>query len=54
MLIKTVKAKKLPNQALKTIASRFKLNDGQIELTLPVEDLKKEAATTFEAYINDN
>lgn len=31
-LIKTVKAKKLPKEALKTIVCRFKLNEGKIEL----------------------
>lgn len=31
-LIKTVRSKKLPKEALKTILSRFKLNDGKVEL----------------------
>ena len=31
-LIKTVKAKKLPKEALKTIISRFKLNEGKVYL----------------------
>ena len=36
-LIKTVKSKKLPREALRAIISRFKLNDGKIELVGPVE-----------------
>lgn len=39
-LIKTVKAKKLPKEALRSIASRFELKDGQLTLIASVEDLK--------------
>lgn len=31
-LIKTVRSKKLPKEALKAIVGRFKLNDGKVEL----------------------
>jgi hypothetical protein len=53
-LIKTVRAKKLPNQALKTILSRFKLNDGKIELVESINTLKTESKTIFDEYINNN
>ncbi|MCB0368049.1 MAG: hypothetical protein KDD45_01090 [Bdellovibrionales bacterium] len=36
-LIKTVKAKKLPSQALRAIASRFSIADGKLQLTTPVD-----------------
>jgi hypothetical protein len=39
-LIKTVRAKKLPKEALKTILSRFKLNEGKAELSETAESLK--------------
>lgn len=39
-MVKTVKAKKLPPQALKAIANRFTLNEGKISLKNSVEDLK--------------
>lgn len=42
-LIKTVKAKKLPKEALKTISSRFKLNDNKAELAEPSDKLREEA-----------
>ena len=46
-LIKTVKAKKLPTQALKAISSRFLLEEGQLKLKQPVEELQKEAKDIF-------
>lgn len=46
-LIKTVKAKKLPTQALKAISSRFVLEEGQLKLKQPVEELQKEAKDIF-------
>lgn len=39
-LIKTVKAKKLPKEALKTILPRFRLNEGKIELVETIDNLK--------------
>ncbi len=39
-LIKTVKSKKLPREALRAILNQFKLNEGKIELARPVEELK--------------
>lgn len=50
-LIKTVKAKKLPKEVLKTIAPRFKLTEGQLELACSVEELKGESKTIFDEYI---
>lgn len=53
-LIKTVKAKKLPREALKTILTRFRLNDGKIELIETPEALKAESKAIFEDYIGVN
>lgn len=39
-LIKTVRSKKLPKEALKAISNRFKLNNGKIELLEPIDTLK--------------
>jgi len=47
-LIKTVKAKKLPKEALKTILSRFRLNDGKIQLVETIDILKTESKTIFD------
>jgi hypothetical protein len=41
-LIKTVKAKKLPKIALKSIVSHFSLSNGNIELLATPESLKRE------------
>lgn len=53
-LIKTVKAKKLPPQALKSIFHRFKLTEGKVELASSVEELKNESKTIFDEYISNN
>jgi hypothetical protein len=53
-LIKTVRAKKLPKEALKAIIGRFKLNDGKVELQDSVESLKAESTSILEEYININ
>lgn len=53
-LIKTVKSKKLPVQALKTITSRFQIVDGKISLKKSAEELKEEAKTIFDEYVNTN
>lgn len=53
-LIKTVKAKKLPKEALKSIASRFTLKEGQLDLIASVEDLKTESKNLFTQYISEN
>ena len=53
-LIKTVKAKKLPKEALKAIVPRFKLSEGKLELTDSVETLKNESTTTLDEYVNGN
>jgi len=42
-LIKTVKSKKLPSQALRSISTRFKMVDGKIELATSKEELQKES-----------
>ena len=42
-LIKTVKAKKLPKEALRGVVSRFKLNGEDIALIESSEDLKSNA-----------
>ena len=46
-LIKTVKAKKLPQGALKSILNRFKLNEDKVELVDPIDKIKEESAKTF-------
>jgi hypothetical protein len=53
-LIKTVKAKKLPKEALKSILNRFKLNEGKLELVDNTNSLKEEAKKAFEEYNNLN
>jgi hypothetical protein len=53
-LIKTVKSKKLPKEALKTILSRFKLNGEKLELVESTEALKAESKKLFESYTNAN
>lgn len=53
-LIKTVKAKKLPKEALRSIAPRFSLNEGKIELTESAEKLKEESSTLFKDYVSSN
>lgn len=53
-LIKTVRSKKLPKEALKAIIGRFKLNDGKVELQDSVETLKSESVSVLEDYINNN
>ena len=43
-LLKTVKAKKLPKEALKAILDKFDFDEeGKIRLVSPVEELKKES-----------
>ncbi|GEM_PF-3373204 len=53
-LIKTVRSKKLPKEALKAILPRFKLNEGKIELAESTDALKTESKTIFEEYISNN
>lgn len=53
-VVKTVKSKKLPNQALKIILNRFKVEDGKPVLAQPLEELKKEASTAFNEFVQNN
>lgn len=54
-LIKTVKSKKLPKEALKSIAGRFKLNaESKIELTENAQALREEAKKVITEYLNVN
>lgn len=53
-LIKTVRAKKLPRETLKTILSRFKLNGEKLELAESVENLKADSKKAFEEYLAAN
>lgn len=53
-VLKDVKAKKLPNQALKTILSRFKLTEGELQLAEPIEELKKQAQELGEPFLARN
>lgn len=52
-LIKTVKAKKLPKEALKSILNKFTLTDNKIALVESVESLKEQATSAFSGYITD-
>lgn len=49
-LIKTVKAKKLPKEALKAITSRFVFNGEKLELVEKADQLKEEAKKVFDEY----
>lgn len=53
-LIKTVKAKKLPREALKSIAAKFTLNEGKLDLVESADKLKEESAQIFKDYISSN
>ena len=53
-LIKTVKAKKLPKEALRTILSRFKLDGEKLSLVEPAETLKEAALKEFTEYDTKN
>jgi len=53
-LIKTVKSKKLPKEALKTILSRFQLNGEKLELVESTEALKAESKKLFDSYTAAN
>ena len=53
-LIKTVRAKKLPKEALKAIVGRFKMNEGKLELAESVEALRNESVTVLEEYLSNN
>lgn len=46
-LIKTVKAKKLPKEALRSILPKFKLNEDKVELVESVDLLKEQASKEF-------
>lgn len=53
-MLKDVKAKKLPNQALKTILGRFKLEGDELHLVEPIEELKKQAHELAEPFLARN
>ena len=53
-LIKTVKSKKLPKEALKAISGRFKLNEDKAELAEPVEKIKEESDKILKEYLSSN
>ena len=54
-LIKTVRAKKLPKEALKTILKKFEFDlEGKIKLVGSVEDLKAESDANFKEYVSVN
>lgn len=54
-LIKTVKSKKLPKEALKAIAPQFKFEGDKLVLSQTAEALKEEAASVYNDYkdVND-
>lgn len=54
-LLKTVKNKKLPREALKSILSRFDFDaEGKLKLTTSAEDLKSESLASFLEYTSSN
>lgn len=53
-LIKTVKAKKLPKEALKSIADKFTIDGDKVTLKESAEKLKEEAAQIFKDYVSTN
>jgi hypothetical protein len=53
-LIKTVKAKKLPREALKAITNKFSIADNKISLKYTVESLKVESNVYFDDYVKLN
>lgn len=53
-LVKTVKAKKLPKEALKSITGKFKLNGENVELVDSADKIKEEAQTIFKEYVAAN
>ena len=53
-LVKTVKAKKLPKEALKAITTRFKLNEEKLQLVQPADKLKEDANKIFDEYVKEN
>jgi|JI6StandDraft_1071083.scaffolds.fasta_scaffold09839_4 hypothetical protein len=53
-VLKDVKAKKLPHQALKTILTRFRLQEGELQLVEPLEELKKQAGELAEPFLARN
>lgn len=52
-LIKTVKAKKLPKEAIRSILPKFKLNGDKVELTESPEDLKEQASKVYSEYVTE-
>lgn len=53
-LIKTVKSKKLPKEALKAITGKFSLDSDKLVLVEPAGKLKEEAAQIFKDYVSSN
>lgn len=54
-LVKTVRAKKLPKEALKAIINKFEFDsEGKIKLVGAVEDLKAESNANFKDYVSVN
>lgn len=53
-VLKSVKGKKLPKEALKTILPRFRLEKGELQLKENVESLKGEATALFTPFVEKN
>lgn len=53
-LVKTVKAKKLPKEALKAITGRFKMNEEKLQLVEPCDKMKEDASKIFGEYVKEN
>ena len=54
-LLKTVKSKKLPREALKAIVDKFNFDsEGKIQLLKPIEQLRNESKGNFHDYISVN
>jgi hypothetical protein len=53
-LLKTVRAKKLPREALKSILNKFSPSSDGVVLNCSPEKLKEESRQIFEDYLHDN
>lgn len=53
-LIKTVKAKKLPREALKGILNKFSVTNNQITLNYSAENLKADCSGLYNGYVETN
>ncbi len=53
-LVKTVKSKRLPKEALRSVLPRFKLEEENLEMVESSETLKEKALKEYETYNSSN